>query len=71
MAWQDDVERLIRDRWKPGERFTLTEVYTFVPELEQLHPGNRFVHARVRDALQGLRQRRVVEFVTRGRYRLR
>lgn len=71
LSWQNDVEQLLRSRWARGEPFSLTAVYEFIPELQALHPSSQNVQARVRDALQGLRHRRVVEFLDKGRYRLR
>jgi hypothetical protein len=71
MSWASDVEQLIRSRCAPGEQFTLSQVYEFLPDLERLHPGAQNINARVRDALQTLRQKRTVEFVAKGKYRLR
>jgi hypothetical protein len=71
MSWASDVERLLRTRWGAGDQFTLSEVYEFLPDIEQTHPGAQNVQARVRDAMQSLRQKRLVDFVGKGRYRLR
>lgn len=75
-SWSADVEQLVRTRWKPGEQFTLSQVYEFVPELQRLRPdGSNIqnvatVQTRVRDALQQLRHQRRVVFLGEGTYRL-
>ncbi len=70
MTWVADLERLIRNQWVSGDQFTIAQVYELSPHLEKLHPAARNLEARVRDALQGLRERRIVEFVNKGVYRL-
>lgn len=70
--WVDDVETLLRSRFAVGVTFTTMEAYSIVPDLLRTHPNARNPQARVRDALQGLRLRRSVEFLAkRGTYRLR
>ena len=50
------------------ERFTLGEMYAFEPELQVRHPGNNNVRAKIRQQLQLLRDRGLLEFEGRGVY---
>jgi type II restriction enzyme len=55
-----------------GEReFTLNDVYGQEERLRRLYPGNRNVRPKIRQQLQVLRDRGYLDFVGRGRYRLR
>ena len=67
-GWTLDVLRVVQSLQKP--EFTLTEVYEFASELEALHPNNKHVKDKIRQQLQVLRDNRLLEFVSRGRYRL-
>jgi type II restriction enzyme len=53
------------------EAFTLDDVYAFEARLAGLYPGNRNVRPKIRQQLQALRDRGWLEFVGRGRYRVR
>lgn len=53
----------------PKDDFSLHDIYTFENELSQLHPNNKFVRDKIRQQLQILRDRKLIEFVTRGNYR--
>ena len=50
------------------ERFTLGEMYAFERELQGRHPGNNNVRAKIRQQLQMLRDRGLLEFEGRGVY---
>lgn len=52
-----------------GADFTLTQVYAFEAELKARHPDNNNVKAKIRQQLQLLRNRGVIEFVRPGEYR--
>ena len=52
----------------PDERFTLSEMYGFEAELQVRHPGNNNVRAKIRQQLQLLRDRGLLEFEGRGVY---
>jgi type II restriction enzyme len=59
----------------PSERarasqFTTTDAYIFERELEQLHPDNRNIKAKIRQQLQELRDRNLLLHVDRNRWRL-
>jgi len=50
--------------------FTLDEVYAFEGRLTAIYPGNNNVRPKIRQQLQVLRDRGLIEFVSRGAYRL-
>lgn len=52
-----------------ANEFTLSDIYLYTDELAKKHPENRNVQAKIRQQLQVLRDRDVIEFVERGRYR--
>jgi type II restriction enzyme len=50
--------------------FTLDEVYSFEAYLQAKHTMNNNVKAKIRQQLQYLRDRKILDFTGRGRYRL-
>ena len=59
------VENIKRDA------FSLEDVYAFERVLKAKHPSNHNVRAKVRQQLQFLRDKGVLDFVGRGQYRMR
>jgi type II restriction enzyme len=51
--------------------FELQDVYAFEGALGALYPNNKHVQQKIRQQLQFLRDRGYLDFVSRGRYRLR
>ena len=51
--------------------FSLEEVYAFEGYLKAKHPMNNNIKAKIRQQLQFLRDKNVVEFVGRGRYQMK
>ena len=51
--------------------FSLNDVYAFEKLLGQKHPNNRHIRDKIRQQLQFLRDKGYLDFVTRGKYRLR
>ncbi len=51
------------------EVFELPDVYEFVPQLAEKHPGNRHIEEKLRQQLQLLRDLGLVKFYGGGRYR--
>lgn len=51
--------------------FSLDEMYRFEPLLKSKHPKNNNVQAKIRQQLQFLRDRSVIEFVSPGKYKLK
>ncbi|MEG1912997.1 MAG: DpnI domain-containing protein [Cloacibacillus sp.] len=52
-----------------GEEFTLAKIYDFEEKLSAIHPENNNIRAKIRQQLQMLRDRGLIEFAGRGRYR--
>ena len=48
--------------------FTLDEIYGFETDLRSKHPHNNNIRPKIRQQLQVLRDRGIVEFLARGRY---
>ena len=68
-GWTLDVWNVVQKIEK--REFSLAEAYAFAGELRKLHPANRNVEPKIRQQLQILRKKGFVEFLGRGRYRLR
>lgn len=49
--------------------FSLNDIYKFENELKQKYPNNNFVKDKIRQQLQLLRDKNIIEFVGRGKYR--
>jgi type II restriction enzyme len=54
-----------------GSRFTLSQVYSFEPELSRLFPANHNVRAKIRQQLQVLRDAGILTFEGHGEYQLK
>jgi type II restriction enzyme len=68
-GWTLDVLTAVRGLGR--ERFSLDDIYLKERELAELHPANRHVRDKIRQQLQVLRDKALVEFLGRGKYRLR
>lgn len=66
-GWTLDVLKCI-DRISTND-FSLDDVYKFEDELKQKHQNNNFVKDKIRQQLQLLRDKNIIEFVRRGKYR--
>lgn len=51
------------------EIFTLDEVYKFEEKLKQKYPNNNFIKDKIRQQLQLLRDKGIIEFVGKGNYK--
>lgn len=51
--------------------FTINDVYDFESQLAAIYPNNRHVKPKIRQQLQVLRDNGYLDFVARGRYKLR
>lgn len=67
-GWTADVLKAVRSIGK--REFRLDEVYRFEDDLCRLHPMNAHIRPKIRQQLQLLRDRGVLEFRGGGRYRL-
>lgn len=53
----------------PQDTFSLADMYHFTRNLQQLHPENQHIEAKIRQQLQVLRDHNIIEFLGRGQYR--
>lgn len=65
-GWTLDVWQCI-DRL--DSKFTLKQVYAFANDLRLKHPDNKHIEPKIRQQLQVLRDKGVIEFLSRGHYR--
>ena len=65
-GWTLDVWQCI-DRL--DDKFNLKQVYAFADDLQLKHPDNNHVKDKIRQQLQVLRDKGIIEFVGRGQYR--
>lgn len=54
-----------------GDIFTLADIYRSEAELQQRHPQNKNIRPKIRQQLQVLRDKGIIEFVDRGVYQKR
>lgn len=52
------------------KEFSLAEIYQFEKDLEEIHPENKNVKAKIRQQLQFLRNKGYLKFIEPGRYKL-
>ncbi len=52
-----------------NDSFSLDEVYAFEKLLKQKYPNNNFIKDKIRQQLQILRDKGIIEFVGRGKYK--
>ena len=52
-----------------NDTFSLNEIYLFEQELKEKYPNNNFIKDKIRQQLQLLRDKGLIEFKTRGIYR--
>lgn len=65
-GWLMDTLQVI-DRLE--DTFSLNQMYAFVEELKAKHPKNHHIHDKIRQQLQFLRDKGIIEFRERGCYR--
>ncbi|HXX56702.1 MAG TPA: DpnI domain-containing protein [Thermodesulfovibrionales bacterium] len=68
-GWTADILKVIRELGKKD--FTLAEAYSFDKQLQLLHPDNKNIRPKIRQQLQILRDRGILEFRGKGRYSFR
>lgn len=66
-GWTADVLKFVRELGKKD--FTLDEAYSFDRQLQLLHPDNKNIRPKIRQQLQILRDRGILEFKGKGTYR--
>lgn len=67
-GWLIEVMKCVEAIGK--EEFTLNDVYAFESQLRRVYPHNRHVRQKIRQQLQVLRDQGLLDFVSRGYYRL-
>ena len=69
IAWEQDIYECIKNIKKKS--FTLQDAYGFINELQRKHPDCRNVDAKIRQGLQMLQKKGIIEFVdSKGQYKL-
>jgi type II restriction enzyme len=68
-GWLVEVMKCVESIGK--NEFELDDVYRFETQLAQLYPNNQNVRPKIRQKLQELRDHGYLDFISRGRYRLR
>lgn len=53
----------------PSSEFDLTQVYAFENDLKRIYPDNKHIKDKIRQQLQLLRDKGMIEFLGNGRYR--
>jgi hypothetical protein len=66
MTWKGELAELISRTWRPGQSFTLKQVYHLADDLKGRHPANLHPEAKVRQTLQYLRDEGLISFVDGG-----
>lgn len=66
-GWLMDI--LLCVNKQPNSEFTINDMYTYTKTLEEKHPENHNVQAKIRQQLQYLRDKGLIEFIGRGKYR--
>jgi type II restriction enzyme len=66
-GWLVDVLNCV-DKITSAE-FELHDIYAFADELQRLHPENKHIKDKIRQQLQVLRNKGLLEFTGRGKYK--
>lgn len=67
-GWLLDIMRCVDKLGK--KEFILDDIYAYENELCRLHPGNKHIKDKIRQQLQILRDRRYLDFISKGKYQL-
>jgi type II restriction enzyme len=68
-GWLIEIMKCVETIGRP--EFEIDDVYAFEGQLSGIYPNNRHVKQKIRQQLQVLRDKGYLDFVARGRYRLR
>lgn len=68
-GWTLDILNCIENL--ENESFTLTQLYAFEATLAIKHPNNKHIKEKIRQQLQILRDKSVIEFISPGKYMYR
>jgi hypothetical protein len=59
-TWKSELERLIRERWNVGERFTTTDVYRLEAYFQKRRPNNSHIRASLLKSCNTFATRRLL-----------
>lgn len=62
-TWKSELRKLVEQKWKVGQSFSLDEVYSFDSHFHRLYPSNSHVRDKLRQIMQQLRDEGTVEFI--------
>ncbi|MDO4584855.1 MAG: hypothetical protein Q4D62_12215 [Planctomycetia bacterium] len=65
-GWLLDVMNCVNSI--PKDTFCLKDIYQYVGKLQEKHPRNHHIKAKIRQQLQELRDRGMIEFIGEGHY---
>lgn len=65
-GWLLDVMKCVEN--VKNDIFSLKEMYAFIPYFRERHPQNTHIEEKIRQQLQMLRDRGLIQFVSRGMY---
>ncbi|MBZ5632715.1 MAG: hypothetical protein LAO55_06240 [Acidobacteriia bacterium] len=69
-TWNSELAKLVEQNWKVGQTFALADVYRLEAHFKRLYPSNANISDKLRQTLQHLRDKGLVEFVDdMGTYR--
>ena len=68
-GWTADVLKVIRELGKA--EFALDEVHVYDEQLQRLHPENKHIRPKIRQQLQILRDKGILEFKGQGKYQFK
>jgi type II restriction enzyme len=68
-GWTLDILKCIENL--VSESFTLSQLYAFEDTLAIKHPNNKHIKEKIRQQLQILRDKNVIEFISPGKYKYR
>jgi len=68
-GWNHIVYTILKNHFNKGE-FKLQELYEFEPHFKVLYPDNYHIKDKLRQTLQNLRDKGLLEFVSKGVYNL-
>jgi type II restriction enzyme len=68
-GWLIEVLKCVEATGK--SHFELADIYFFETHLSEIYPNNRHIKQKIRQQLQILRDNGIIEFLSRGRYRIR
>lgn len=63
MSWDSEIKRIIQGKWAIGKGFTINEIYEYEEHFKMLYPNNKYIHQKIQETLQHLRDDGTIEFL--------